>query len=374
MPEIPPLSSSAPIPHPRSHIYYWKCDRSAAFHGTDEKRNHALLEPVLLEVLKPHAVGKTLTLRAAGGQGNHLTWHLQVGRRHLFVRVEDGPEQDDYLEVESRILDEVRHLSIPAPKVHLVDASRTEVPFAWHVMDYIDSPDLNHWYKLGKLDLVSTASEIGAAIAKWQAVPTTGFGPFSPAMLRDHDDLAGFHPRYEDYFLMYLEKHLYFLADENFLTEPEVEDIRTEMHRHQKLLDLGSGCLVHKDLALWNILGTKNSIAAYIDWDDAISGDPMDDLSLLACFHDAPVLEAACRGYATVRPLPENHQRRFWMHLLRNMIVKSVIRVGAGYFDRTDGFFLIGSGSSGADLQKFTRERLFRALQGLREGLEVTDL
>ena len=54
------------------------------------------------------------------------------------------------------------------------------------------------------------------------------------------------------------------------------------------------------------------------------------------------------------------------------MIVKSVIRVGAGYFKRTDGFFLIGSGSSGEDLQKFTRERLFRALQGLREDLEVS--
>ncbi|HYF36808.1 MAG TPA: hypothetical protein VD994_16045, partial [Prosthecobacter sp.] len=62
----------------------------------------------------------------------------------------------------------------------------------------------------------------------------------------------------------------------------------------------------------------------------------------------------------------EEHRRRFWLHLLRNMIVKAVIRVGAGYFDRSDGFFLIGSGSSGADLRAFTRSRLARALEGLR--------
>ena len=50
------------------------------------------------------------------------------------------------------------------------------------------------------------------------------------------------------------------------------------------------------------------------------------------------------------------------------MIVKSVIRVGAGYFDRDDGFFLIGSGSSGSSLREMTLSRLALALRGLREG------
>jgi hypothetical protein len=66
--------------------------------------------------------------------------------------------------------------------------------------------------------------------------------------------------------------------------------------------------------------------------------------------------------------VPEHHLRRFWLHLLRNMIVKAVIRVGAGYFDRDDGFFLIGSGSSGASLREITLSRLSTALLGLREG------
>ncbi|MFN9915135.1 MAG: phosphotransferase, partial [Pirellulaceae bacterium] len=41
------------------------------------------------------------------------------------------------------------------------------------------------------------------------------------------------------------------------------------------MLNLPLGCLVHKDLALWNILGTRDQIAAFIDFDDAISGDSM---------------------------------------------------------------------------------------------------
>jgi hypothetical protein len=48
------------------------------------------------------------------------------------------------------------------------------------------------------------------------------------------------------------------------------------------------------------------------------------------------------------------------------MIVKAVIRVGAGYFDRDDGFFLIGSGSSGASLREITLSKIGIALRELR--------
>ena len=367
-----PVKRSPILAHPRSQIHYWKCDRPAAFHGTGEKRNHAALEPQLLSVIHPHAIGKRLSLTPSGSQGNHLTWLMETDVRTFFVRVEDGPDYDDYLEVESRVLDEVRFLDIRAPKVHLVDASREDVPFAWQVMDHVPCPDLNHWQKEGLLDLPQAAASIGAAVAKWQALQPAGFGPFSPHILREQDELVGFHPKYREYFLMRLEKHLQYLMEQGFLTMAEVKDIHGAIRDHEALLDLKQGCLVHKDLALWNILGTENRIEAYIDWDDSICGDAMDDLSLLACFHEGDIIAAALHGYTSVRPLPEDHRRRFWLHLLRNMIVKSVIRVGAGYFRRTDGFFLIGSGSSGQDLQKFTRDRLFRALHGLREDLDVS--
>jgi hypothetical protein len=49
------------------------------------------------------------------------------------------------------------------------------------------------------------------------------------------------------------------------------------------------------------------------------------------------------------------------------MIVKAVIRVGAGYFDRDDGFFLIRSGDSGANLRETTHSRIALAIRGLRE-------
>jgi len=358
----------------RAGIYYWKCDRPAAFHGTLENRHPETCLDPLREVLSGCFPGKEVALRPLGGQGNHLTFRATVGGENYFVRVEDGPERDDYIAVESRILDDVRALGLPAPHVIAADASRAQAPFAWQVLENIAAPDLNQLLKQGALDLPESAEAIGRAVARWQAIRPPGFGPFDSGVLCRVGCVQGFHADYASYFFLHLDRHLDFLADRNFLGRTVCGKMRAEIDRHRDLLDLPHGCLVHKDLALWNILGTEREILAFIDWDDAISGDPMDDLSLLGCFYDGSVLARALRGYASVRPLPDEFRRRFWLHLLRNMIVKAVIRVGAGYFERGEEFFLIGADSSGPDLKHFTQERLALALHGLETNADITIL
>ncbi|MGC3969912.1 MAG: aminoglycoside phosphotransferase family protein [Pirellulales bacterium] len=315
-----------------------------------------------------------MELRAGGGQGNHATFIAVIDGISRFVRIDDGPEHDDYLDVESHVLGAVRSVGLPAPAVLAVDATRREAPFAWHVIECVDRPDLNKLWKQGTLDLPRIADSIGRSIARWQQFPVERFGPFEPAQVRAAGKLVGFHATYAEYFQSHLDRHLEFLVERKFLEASAAQAMRQEIDRHSALLQLSQGCLVHKDLALWNVLGTDTSIDAWIDWDDTISGDATDDLSLLACFHDATFLSAVVSGYESVRPLPTDWRRRFWLHLLRNLIMKSVIRVGAGYFDRSDGFFLIGSGTSGADLKQFTLNRLNVALYGLREDAELREL
>lgn len=360
--------------HPRSTIYYWKCDRPAAFHGTADGFRRGDCHTELQTVLAEAFPGRAVALRPAGGQGNHITWIATIGAQEYFVRLEDGPEQDDYIEVESRVLADVRARGVPAPEVFHVDASRRRVLFAWQLMEVINCPDLNELHKAGRLDLAGVARDIGRALARWQSVPLEGFGPFDPQTLRRENRLQGFHATYADYFLLRLDAHLQFLVERNFLSAPAGAEFRQAIERHQPLLAIEHGCLVHKDLALWNILGTPERIAAFIDWDDAIAGDPLDDLALLGCFHDGNVLGRVLEGYTAVRPLPAEHRRRFWLHLLRNMLVKAVIRVGAGYFDRSDRFFLIGAGGTGADLRAFTHARLAAALRGLYENQPLETL
>jgi len=368
MSEVLPKSDS------RAWIYYWKCDRPAAFHGTTSEADHDSLLVSIRATLETYFQGRPFELQPGPGQGNHATAIVTVDGQKLFVRVEDGPEADDYMEVESHIMGEVRALGLPVPLIHHVDATREQVPYAWQLMDLVADPDLNRHFKEGTMDVPAIAYQTGAAVAQWQALRFERFGPFQVSALRQEKILRGHHARYRDYYFLNLSNHLRFLLEHHFLTNTEVLDITGIIEKHLDLLNLAEGCLVHKDLALWNILGDTHSISAFIDWDDSISGDAMDDLSLLACFHHGDFMSQAFAGYTSVRPLPEQHQRRFWLHLLRNMIVKSVIRVGAGYFKRSDGFFLIGSGSGGADLETFTRHRLNEALTGLRDDLPSTQL
>ncbi|AHF94432.1 hypothetical protein OPIT5_15725 [Opitutaceae bacterium TAV5] len=370
----------------RRDIYYWKCDRPAAFHGTgqDEARRQvhlASVEAHLAEILRRRFGATPPDLRPGGGQGNHLMFRATVAGRDCMIRVEDGPEQDDYMEVEAHVIGLVAKAGVPGWRFLGVDSSRREAPFAWQIVERVPGADLNALMKAGTLDLPAVAEKIGACVARWQAVRPDGFGPFQPGVLRAEGRLAGFHATAADYFHTRLDRHLAFLVDREFISRVEADTIAAEVTKCVPLLRLADsegGCLVHKDLALWNIIGdASGAIAAVIDWDDAIAGDPMDDLSLLACFYDGPVIARALAGYVSVRPLPERHAERFWLHLLRNMLWKSVIRVGAGYFGikATDNFFLTagagrtnGAGGGGAALKDFTLARIRAALRGLQHS------
>lgn len=394
----------------RRDVYYWKCDRPAAFHGTgprprgDEVSEGAIRSALVeyfgsrLPAAEPATVPRDgrgtrhgpeiangteapsperwhvplrIELSPAAGQGNHLTWNAEIGDEPAFLRIENGPEGDDRLAMESAVLGEVAKTGVPVPRVLGCDASRLRTPFAWQALERIPHPDLNHWWKAGSLDEAKVAHEIGRHIARWQTIGPQGFGPFDLDAWREGRGLVGLHADYPSYYRLRLEDHLRFLVARSFFGTDRAEEIRALIEARAGLLQLDHGVLVHKDLALWNVLGTPDSVVAVIDFDDAVAGDPLDDLSLLACFHDAGFLERAFAGYASGRALPDDWRPRFWLHLLRNLIVKAVIRVGAGYFERDAGFFLIGGGNSGADLRRFTEERIATALRGLREAAEL---
>lgn len=353
----------------RQGIYYWKCDRPAAFHGTAQGTARAAapgLEEQVRGLLRRQFRREPEALRDAGGQGNHRTFVAGVGSAEYFVRLEDGPEGDDYLAVESHVLATVRARGVPAPRVFATDASRREVPFAWQILDLIPEPDLNRHFKAGTLATEAIAEQLGRLVALWQEVAVTGFGPFDTAVLSTARQLTGLHSSYASYFYTRLEEHLAFLVARDFLAPAQAEEMRAAIAAHRARLVLAAPCLVHKDLALWNVLGTERTITAVIDWDDCVGGDPTDDLALLGCFHDGASLRAAVRGYEAVRRLPADWVPRFWLHLLRNLIFKAVIRVGAGYFNHDSRFFLIGARGDGAAFRQETRDRLTTAVAGLR--------
>lgn len=349
----------------RRNIYYWKSDRLFAS-GNTRKTDTAAPEETsrqVKEYLSTHFKQGLLSVEPAHGQGNHITFIARYDDGDYFIRLENGPEGDNYMAVESHIMKLVREQGIPCPTIYLTDVSRKKVPFAIQVMERIDRADLNQHAVTGNLDTTAIAREIGRYVARWQAIATEGFGLFDVNTFIANGTLQGYHEQYSDYFMLNLNHHLDFLVKEHFLTKVQGERIWAAVRDHESLLHLNRGCLVHKDLAFWNILGDARQIAAFIDWDDAISGDPVDDLSLLACFHPGHVVSAAIEGYREISPLPNEFIPRFWLHLLRNMLFKAVIRVRGNYFDMPGDFFMNNGGSN--RLRHFTLERIQSACDGL---------
>jgi fructosamine-3-kinase len=359
----------------REGIYYWKCDRPNAFFaigngGIQSTEAPQIIVPMIKSILKEFLGDESFNISDGGGQGNHLTYKVNHKNTTYFLRIENGPERDDYMEVEASIMNFVRKKGIHSPHIFAVDSSRQKVPFAYQIMENIDFPDLNQVNKSDKINLTPIMHNIGSDIAKWQTIDVEKFGPFDALFLRRTGKLRGIHDDYSSYYFLNWQKHLEFLLNKNFLPAYKIAEIAREVENNKHMLNPDKGCLVHKDLAFWNILGNADGIKSYIDWDDAISGDPTDDISLMGCFHDGKDMESIIAGYESITKLPENFEIRFWLHLMRNIIMKSVIRVGANYFERDKDFFLCDNES----LLETTLDRIDKTYKGLKGKIEIKDL
>jgi len=358
----------------RKSVYYWKSDRSHASANTqilsDDIRIE--IEKQLISYIKVHFGNGDITISPAGGQGNHITYFLFRGQNKYFVRLENGPEKDNYMSVESEVIRQVRECNVPVPKIYLTDTSRVYAPFAIQIMECLEQKDLNVVEKKGELDIISIAETLGQYIARWQSIRPVNFGLFNPEVLLKEKQLEGFHDTYPQYFFLNWEVHLDYLTKSGFIRQAKAEELKHLVEEFRPLLQLEKGCLVHKDLALWNVMGEKDKISAVIDWDDAVSGDPMDDLALLGCFHSGKVVLSAIHGYMKEKTLPQNYEQRFWLHLLRNIIFKSVIRVRGNYFDKAESFFL--NHPKQKDLKSFTLDRIESAIGGLKGNKSIISL
>ncbi|MGM9765976.1 MAG: phosphotransferase family protein [Candidatus Cryptobacteroides sp.] len=361
----------------RDNIYYWKCDRPERMQTlkvTGETDLSALREQV--RTLCAGFFGDSeFIVGNSCGQGNHKNFIISRRGVDYFIRIEDGDDGDGYMLVETEVIRRVGELGVPTPEIYAVDVTRKKFPFAYQLMEKFTDADINRIYKEGNLNTPAVMRQLGGYIASWQTMTTSGFGPFNTVELAETGRLVALHKTYPEYYMLNLDRHLDYLVSEKFIPESASEQIRKAVRSAADCLEIDCGCLVHKDIAFWNLIGRPDSIVSVIDWDDTIMGDPTDDLSLMACYHSWAELEPLFEGYTSVRPLPEQFGKRFWLHLLRNMIFKAVIRVGAGYFSRRNDFFLVPSDKNGDNnLKEITLSRLESAVRGLEGTFKIQDL
>lgn len=347
----------------RTDIYYWKCDslaspteRPGAYFATRYDQP-GLTEQVAAACAD--ALGSAPTavtpLRA---EGNHLAFAVKHDGRRLLFRADDGLGDDDYLLAESAAMSLAADAGLPVPRVLHTDIGRRACPWRFHLVEFRADARLDRLDRAGTLDRSAIARALGEHLRRLHSVALPGYGFLDTDHLAATGEPRGLHPTYARYFHQRLDEHLGYLLRHALLTAAEGHRVTAVVQAAAPLLDLAGGVLVHRDLALWNVLGTPTSVTAIIDWDDAVSGDPADDLGMLWCFHDAAFMDTLLTAYG---PLTAACHARVGLHWLRNMLWKTKLRHALGYFEQSAEFFLNTPGTRGS-LREHTLATLRAAL------------
>lgn len=166
------------------------------------------------------------------------------------------------------------------------------------------------------------------SLRKLHDIQPEGFGLFD-----GEKDFAGTHGRWESYLLLNLGIHLDYLFENGLISSNENHDIFSKILGHcynYQYTDMGS--LLHGDLGPQNIKFYQDKLYL-IDWDDALSGDPLYDLANWATFQwhskdDEKYIFDFIKRFDHKSP-----DFVFWIYFLRISVMKMVVLHKNGFKD-----------------------------------------
>jgi aminoglycoside phosphotransferase (APT) family kinase protein len=172
---------------------------------------------------------------------------------------------------------------------------------------------------------------LGGVVARLHQIRTQGFGLLD---VRPRTNLLrGTHANWSDYLAVRLPEHVGCCVDLGALTVPEAEAVLKLFEVFPSVCAPAPPSLLHGDLGNHNVFADGTAITALIDWEDALSGDPVFDVAFWATFHPERRHQAFLDGYQAVLPLPADFGLRFWVYFLRIALAKTVLRHRLGLTD-----------------------------------------
>ncbi len=353
----------------RTNIYYWKCDNPLPIKDKlvyNDKYRLADISDTVREIAIHHFKKEPKEVKSTGSTGNHYAYHIIYPNKTIFFRSDDGKIDDDYMNAEAAAMNLARKNKIPVPKIYATDTSKKNFPIRYQLMEKVSGKTMSDYFQDGSLDKEKVSRQLGRHLARMHQIKIDGFGFFNTQLLREKKKIIGLDKTSRDYFNKKLEDHLKYLQETKFLSLKERKKIEKLIEKHAKHLEIKQGYLVHKDIAFWNTVGTPTKINAIVDWDDVISGDPIDDLAVLRCFYEPDIFDPILQGYQEITKLPADFKMRLWLHFIRNMLWKAVFRSFMGYFSFKEKVSLLNR-SKEKSLKEFTHDRILMGINQLEK-------
>ncbi len=239
-------------------------------------------------------------------------------------------------------------------------------------MEYVSGQAMNIYYGDNTMDRAAAARSLANELGKLHQIKLNKFGFINTDLYQRTNQIEGLDLTNQDYFFKKFNDHLEFLIAANFIDQTMLDEIKSLIDQLSYVLDIKQGYMVHKDAPFWNVNGTESEVIALLDWDDVISGDPLDDLAVIKCFYQDDVWLPFINEYQKNFPLGDNAALRFWLYFLRNIIWKAVFRIDMGYFKVSTNRSFINS-STKQTLEEFTYSQIKLGLENLRHLAATKD-
>ncbi len=354
----------------RNDIFYWKCDCAVSTESKKQlyfSNKHTSDTTSVAQAIACDFLGeKPAGFDRLKVDGNHFAYWFANKKTKFLLRTDDGLSNDNYMLAESAILEELNRRKLPVPKIYATNIDAVKYPVRYQIMEFIDAPSLQQLYHKNTINLKSIAKEFGLFLAELHQLKYPNFGFINTDILLKEKRFCGIDSTWADYFNKCLPKHIGYLREKKIVTGKVIQQIEKIFAQNKKLLELNEGSLLHRDFAYWNILGTSNKILAVIDWDDAVIGDPADDLGIVNCFNSPEFMENLLKSYNQIVPVDEIFRRKIHFYTLRNMLWKIMIRHYMGYFDKDDQFFL-NKNELNLSLKAYSLEKIKQSINALEK-------
>lgn len=245
----------------------------------------------------------------------------------------DLMDPDDTLRVETEIAPYLARADLPCVGVRAIAVGADRVaPFDLAIQDLAPGRALR--------DEPETACEspclwydLGTIMGRLHTIVGSGGGPVDVDPSAERERLHGLHPDWGTYVMLRLEDHVERCQEIGAITEDQGVMIRLVFRDQAGVWTDVPTRLLHGDPGNQNLFVHKGAIAALIDWEDALIGDPAFDVATWASFHPPRRHAAFFQGYG---PAAENDRFRLRCALsfLRIALAKTVHRHRFAYTDR----------------------------------------
>jgi fructosamine-3-kinase len=271
------------------------------------------------------------------------------GTYHLLYKVEQFPEETYIIRlnrlpqqcvawefmIDAWVYSTLQSLGLPTARCIDIDCSRLNCATDYEVLTCVVGATLSVYE-----DAVSQHMDplllqaVGNYVARVHNVKLAGAGPLSIQSLYALSRPEGIHASWLDYVMLRLPEHIDVCVSIGAIDQHEAAAIERIFDTYANVFKSAPTVLLHGDLGNHNFISADGQeIAALIDWEDCMSGDPVFDIAFWGTFFRDYMLDDFLAGYKQTKQLAHDFHLRYWLYYLRIALSKTVHRYYFGYKD-----------------------------------------